>query len=254
MAFHLTSHGSVTLVTLDAPPANALDHAFLRELVGLLPQLAAARAVVLTGTGRFFSAGLDLTKVFTYPEPEARAFATTFDDVMLGLFALDTPVVAAINGHAVAGGCVLAACCDWRIVSDQDLWVGLTEIQVGVPFPTSAREIMRASAASPRLYEVFQRGLKYRPVDALACRLVDEIVPHDQVLARALATAEEFASRPRVAFATTKRAMRKEALERSASARRGADGFDPIWLSWRSPEVIAAMIAFRNQALGKKSS
>jgi hypothetical protein len=65
MAFQLTTHGSVTLVTLDAPPANALDHAFLRELHALLPELAAARAVVVTGSGRFFSAGLDL--IFFHP-------------------------------------------------------------------------------------------------------------------------------------------------------------------------------------------
>src|SRR5262245_19287180 len=131
---HLSTHASVSILTIDRPPAGALNHALLKELCALLPALREARALVLTGQGRFFSAGLDLLEVFSYEEPEATAFSTAFDDGITGLFALEVPLVAAINGHAIAGGGVLAATADFRLMAEGGGKIGLPEIQVGVPF------------------------------------------------------------------------------------------------------------------------
>lgn len=243
----LHMHGATALVTLSRPPANALNHALLGELVVLLRKLhePAVRSVVLTGQGRFFSAGLDLFEVFAYPAEQAVEFARDFDDGVTGLFALQKPVVAAINGHAIAGGAVLAATADFRLVCDSGARLGITEIQVGVPFPTSALEAIRHSCAGPHLRELFYRGLSYPPKEAVERRLADELCPASELLPRALALAAELGERPPHAFATTKRALRAETLGRMRAARITGD--DPVWELWRTPETLAAMTAYRER-------
>lgn len=247
---HLEERDNVTLVTISRPPANAMNHAMTRELAAALPQLREARAVVLTGQGRFFSAGLDLGEVFSYAAEEATAFAESFDDAVTGLFALEVPVVAAVNGHAVAGGCVLAATADFRLMADGVGKIGVPEILVGVPFPTSALEAVRCRCESHFLHEVLLRGRTYEPTDALGRNLIDEVVPGEELLERALGLAAELAAAPRVAFATSKRALRRESLGRMAEARRG--GPDPIWEAWWSPEVRRAIDSYRQRTLGKR--
>lgn len=242
----LTFHDAVAVLTLQRPPVNALNHALLRELRDVLGGLAAtpARALVLAAQGRCFSAGLDLFEVFQYPPDEAVAFSRAFDDAVTALFALELPVVAALGGHAIAGGAVLAAAADFRLLADGDAQLGLTEIRVGVPFPTSAFEIVRCAYQGPYFAELVYRGRTYNATEALARRFVDEVVPPGELTARALALAGELAGRPAIAFSSSKRALRKEALERMAAAR-AADGTDPLWRHWRSPEVLSAMAAYR---------
>ncbi len=239
--------GTTAIVTLARPPANALNQTLLGELIELLKKLGEppqVKALVLTGQGRFFSAGLDLHEVFAYPPAEAAEFTRVFDDAVTGLFALEIPVVAAINGHAIAGGAVLAAAADFRLISEGEAKLGLSEIKVGVPFPTSAFEVVRTAFTGPHLAELLYRGNNYEPKAALACHLVDEVVPEAQLLERSLALADELGARPRVAFASTKQRLRQAALKRMAAARE--NGSDPIWSNWRTPEVLDAVNAYRN--------
>lgn len=243
--------GSTALLTLQRPPANALNLDLLQQAAEILPQLVVpeVRALVITGQGRFFSAGLDLFAVFAYADKEAAAFPVVFDEVVAGFYALPIPVVAAINGHAIAGGAVLAATADFRLVSEGESLLGLSEIRVGVPFPVSALEPVRSAWSGPHLGELLYRGRNFRPPEALAAGLVDEVVPAAELLDRALALADELGSRVPVAFAATKRALRREGLERIAAV--GGPGKDPVWSMWHTPEVLAAMVAYR-QSLDKK--
>jgi enoyl-CoA hydratase/carnithine racemase len=243
--------GRVAVVTLDRPPANALNRAFFDELIALRDRLRApdVGAVVITGTGRFFSAGLDLFEVFAYPPREFDEFTQRFDVGFGALFAFPKPVVAAVNGHAIAGGAVLAAAADFRLVADGEGRMGLTEILLGVPFPVSVLEIVRYACAGPALPELLYHGRTYRPRDAHARHLADEVVPATELLARARALAEELAGRPRAAFEQTKVSLRADALRRLESARR--DG-DPAWDVWRSAETHAAVEAYRARTLGAK--
>ena len=250
----LERQGPLAILTLDRPPANALNRDFFVELCGAtLPALAApdVHALVVTGTGRFFSAGLDLFEILTYQGAEASAFMARFDDGFTGLFALEKPVVAAVNGHAIAGGAVLAATADFRLAAEGDGRIGLTEIQVGVPFPTSALEVVRFSCAGPYLPELLFHGRTYSPEEAHVRRLVDDVVPAAELLPRALALAGELAARSLVSFAASKRALRADGLARIAAARAG--GEDPIWAVWRAPETRAAIEAFAARAIGRRS-
>jgi enoyl-CoA hydratase len=127
--------------------------------------------------------------------------------------------------------------------------MGLTEIQVGVPFPASAMEAVRYACAGPHLTEVLLRGQTYLPKEAVARRLADEVVPAAELMPRALKLAEELAGRLPVAVAPTKLALRADALAKMAAAR--ASGADPTWNIWRSQEVRAAMDAYRNKLSSK---
>jgi enoyl-CoA hydratase len=243
--------GRVAVVTLDRPPANALNRAFFDELIALLDRLRApdVGAVVVTGTGRFFSAGLDLFEVFGYPPREFDEFTRRFDAGFGALFAFPKPVVAAVNGHAIAGGAVLAATADFRLVGEGEGRMGFTEILLGVPFPVSVLEIARYACAGPALPELLYHGRTYLPRDAHARHLADEVVPAAELLPRARALAEDLAGRPRAAFEQTKVSLRADVLRRLESARR--DG-DPVWDVWRSAETHAAVEAYRARTLGAK--
>src|SRR2546428_11984371 len=135
----LERQGPLAVLTLDRPPVNALNRDFFSEVGTVLPALAASDvdAVVVTGTGRFFSAGLDLFEILTYRGAEASDFMARFDDGFTGLFALDKPVVAAVDGHAIAGGAVLAAAADFRLAAEGGGRLRPPQIQAGVPFPPS---------------------------------------------------------------------------------------------------------------------
>lgn len=249
----LETHGQVAVITLDRPPANAQSRSFFVELNGLFTWVAEpdVRAVVLTGAGRFFSAGIDLFEIVTYDDTEFLEFAAAFDAAFFELFALPKPLIAAINGHAIAGGAVLAATADFRLMAEGDGRVGLTEIQVGVAFPASALEPVRFSCAGPDLHELLYRGLTYSPHDAKDRRLVDEVVPEAELMSRALALATELAERSPTAFAAMKRALRAESLNRIKAAH--ATGIDPMWKTWRTPETTAAIEAYRKRSVRRRS-
>jgi len=244
--------GRVALVTLDRPPANTLDRDFFEELVGVLDRLRTpdVRAVVVTGTGRFFSAGLDLFAVFADDPPGFDAFTERFDAGFAALFAFPKPVVAAVNGHAVAGGAVLAAAADVRIGAEGAARIGLTEILLGVPFPVSVLEIVRFACAGPHFVELLYHGRLYDPAAACARRLLDEVVPASDLLPRARAAAEELAERDPVAFGSIKRALRADAINRIEAARAAGD---PVWDIWKSAETRAAVAAYRARTLRERA-
>jgi enoyl-CoA hydratase len=250
----LERRGAVALLTLDNPPANALGSSVLGELARATEAIRAddSRALVLTGAGRFFSAGLDLFEVARLvTSPDAHVFARLFDDVVTALFALEKPVVAAVNGHAIAGGAVLASTADFRLIADADLKIGLTEIQVGVAFPISALEVVRFACSGRHLPEILYRGQTYRPADAVARGLADEVVPAAELLDRALALAGELAEARPLAFSSSKRALRADHLARIRAAAAG--GLDPVWQTWQTQDALQAMAAFRDRTLRKKA-
>ena len=152
---HLTieQHGDVALLRIDRPPANALDLELLEEGARAHDELAAASpgAVVITGRDGFFSAGVDLKLAPTLDEEAQRRMVTGINRLFAGWYAFPRPVICAVNGHAIAGGLILALCGDQRVGARQGK-LGLTEVTAGIPYPRAAIAIVRAelSAASAR--------------------------------------------------------------------------------------------------------
>jgi enoyl-CoA hydratase/carnithine racemase len=223
------------ILTIDRPPANALDPGLLAEGARVLDELRAASpdAVVITGTGRFFSGGVDLDVAPGLSPVEQRAMVEGINRLFTGWYGFPRPVVAAVNGHAVAGGMILALCADLRVVGPQGKF-GVTEIKVGIPYPVAAMAVVKAEIAPPAQRRWVLTGELVDAAAAVAAGAFDELVPQDAVLDRALEVAAELAANPRAAYETVKRQLRGDVLDELD--RVLAEGSDPMLDAWVVPE------------------
>lgn len=234
-------YDGIAVLTLDNGPVNALDLELLSAVPGSLAAVADARAVVLTGSGRSFSAGVDLKRIIDGGPPYVEKFLPALSLAMLTVFEHPKPVVAAVNGHALAGGCVLAAACDTRLMSGGT--IGLTELAVGAPFPTVPLEIMR-HAVGPALDAMVLGAGRLTPDQAMSIGLVHEVLEPDQLLATALRRADGLCGAPADVFALAKRQLHGPARGRIDTA---GPSDDPqvlkIWSSERTRQTLRDYLA-----------
>ena len=202
--------GEVAVLPMRAGKANAIGSAFLDRLSAQLDavQSSGAAALVLTGEGTAFSAGLDLPELTGLDRPGLERFIRRFSEVMLRVFTLPVPVVAAINGHAIAGGCVLALQADVRLAADGDYRIGLNEVQIGLGLPAVVLETLRCQVSPGSMGPVALEGRLLLPEQAQVLGLVEAVVPAAALLERARARAAELAALPRPAFSEVKQALR----------------------------------------------
>jgi enoyl-CoA hydratase len=238
-------NGDVAIVRLEAGRANAMNVEFLDRLGALLDEAASAKAVVLTGQDKFFAAGLDLPSIIDLDRNRLRGFMGRFDDAMLKVFELPVPVVAAINGHAVAGGYVLALQADLRIAVDRDgVRIGLNEAQLGLGLPPIVVEPLRAQLPKASLSRVAILGELFNPREALAVGLVHDLACEGEVVQKAVFRAQALAALPKAGMAHIKAALRRPV---AARVRANADAEAERWLdTWFAPEtqgVLRAAVA-----------
>ena len=202
--------GRLAVLTMRNGKANAIGPAFLDRLSSQLDALAAsgAGALVLTGEGRAFSAGLDLPAVAALDHPALERFIQRFSEVMLRVFTLPLPVVAAINGHAIAGGCVLAMQADVRLAAAGDYRIGLNEVAIGLGLPAVVLETLRAQVSPASVGPVALEGRLLAPEEARAFGLVEAVVPPAVLLEQARGRAAGLAALPAPAFRDVKQALR----------------------------------------------
>ncbi len=167
----------IAVLTLTHGKANALDIEFCEALAARFLELrrSDAKAVVITGQGKMFSAGVDLKRLSEGGADYIRKFLPALHKLYDAVFFHPKPVVAAINGHAIAGGAVLAACADRRIMARESGRIGVTELLVGVPFPALAFEIVRFAVPPRHLPEFTLSGATYATDVALQRGWVDEV-------------------------------------------------------------------------------
>ena len=183
-----------------------------------------------------FSAGVNLIRLSEGGADYVRRFLPALHRLYDTVFFFPKPVVAAVNGHAIAGGCVLQCCADQRIAARDGGRIGVTELLVGVPFPPLAFEIMRFASPPRYLADGMFSGATFTPDVALARGLVDELTDASALLERAVAAAETLAALSPQAFAQTKQQVRQpvaDALERHGK-RIGATSMD----IWTAPETL----------------
>jgi enoyl-CoA hydratase len=231
--------GTVAVVRIDHGKVNALDLELLRAITETMHGLASADAVVLTGTGRAFSAGVDLRRIVDGGPAYAEQFLPALSDAFLAVFDCPRPVVAAINGHALAGGCVLAAAADVRLMAGGT--IGLTELLVGVQFPTVPLEIARY-AFGPRAARLALTTEAFGVDDALRLGLVDAVTSPDHLLSEAVGRAAALAQLPAPVYAATKAQLHRRTLEQ-IDERRTADD-QAVTELWSSQETLAGISAF----------
>ncbi len=237
--------GEVTVLQLAHGKANALDVVLLTALSRMLGELesSATRAIVLSGRGRIFSAGVDLFKILEGGPSYLQVFLPALRDAIEKLFFFPKPVVAAINGHAIAGGCILACACDGRLMARGPFKIGAPELLVGVPFPTLGLEVLRYVVPARYLEEVIYGGRVYLPEEAQERGLLHEIVEENNLLERSLERARRLAALPPSAFQITKDQLRKPVRNRLQEEARIDAEVAKVWAAPDTQEKIREYLA-----------
>jgi len=234
-----TAAGSVTTLRLAHGKASALDIELAEALALALAEAAAsdAKAVVLTGTGSIFSAGVDLFRVLDGGKEYAERFYGALCRVLLDLFAFPKPLIVAANGHAIAGGCIFTLAGDYRLMAAGNGRIGVPELLVGVPFPPSVLEAVRFAVPPQHLQMLLYTARTFTPDDALRLGIIDEVTEPAGLIARAEELAVHFASLPERAFALAKRQLRDKTISRARHYANALDG--EVSALWSDPATHA---------------
>ena len=220
----------VRIVSFARAPMNAIDLSFVMALGACVEDAAdsaACRAVVLTGDPPAFSAGIDIKAVPAYDAATRADMIRRINRCVLQFYGLPKPTVAAINGHALGAGLVLALACDFRLAAAGSYRLGLTEVTAGVPFPAAPLLVVQAELDHDVARRLSLSGAVFGPEDPFAS-FIDDVVPRDQLIERAIDRAASAARAP--AYAAVKRQLRAATLERIADVvQRDAD---PLLAGW----------------------
>jgi Delta3-Delta2-enoyl-CoA isomerase len=243
MAFvQLTVEEGIAEVRLERGKVNALNEAVVDELDRCFRELAedaGVRGILLTGTGKFFSFGFDIPDFMGAAKAEFTAYLDKFTALYRDLFIHPKPVVAAINGHAVAGGCMLATACDARVMVRDNAKIGLNEIGFGSSLFAGSVALLRFWVGERRAQEVIYGGALHTAEQAVALGLVDVTVDAAALQGEARRRLAELAAKSPTAFRAIKRILRQPILDEiqrreAASVREFAD-------IWYSPEIRRAL-------------
>jgi len=239
----VVDHGAVRELRLARPPVNALDPPLLTALRAAIAGAPAAgrEAIVLSGAPGRFSGGLDVPVLLTLDRAGMEGAWTTFFGVMRDIAASPIPIVAALTGHSPAGGTVLAIFTDYRVLAEGPYLVGLNEVQVGLPVPAVLIAALTFVVGARQAARLATGGLLLGPADALRVGLVDEVVPVDDVVPRALAWATDLLSRPRAAMSATRALARRPLVAAFETLDSGA--MAALVDNWFAPEPQATLRA-----------
>jgi enoyl-CoA hydratase/carnithine racemase len=275
----IVEHGAVRELRLARPPANALSPELMAALTAALAQAAAEAAaapasapasapaasgrvagLVLSGAPGMFSAGLDLPYLLTLDRAGIRVMWNNLYALLRSLAASPLPVVAAVTGHSPAGGAVLAIHCDARVMADGDFRIGLNEVRVGLPLPPVIFAAMRRLVGPRQAERMCVSGALVSPAEAARIGLVDEVVPADQAVERAVAMAAELAALPRAAMAATRRLARADltAMYDDVGGQGAGGGkeseIEMVLDSWFSAEAQATMRSLVERLARKRAA
>jgi len=200
---------SVAVVKLNRGTTNPVNPELVAALSGKLNELELdqnVRSIVITSPNeKFFSIGLDIPELFKMSRDTFMEFIRSFDNLCLELYAFPKPIIGALTGHAIAAGCILALCCDYRVIASKKKLMGLNEIKLGVPIPYPAETIIRQVVGVRMAREIMETGEFYLPEALLSFGMVDEVVPIDQVLERSIERGRIIGDMPRTAYQIIKR-------------------------------------------------
>jgi enoyl-CoA hydratase len=246
-----TDHDGITTLRLAHGKASALDLELVEGFARVIAEVTASdtRAVILTGTGSIFSAGVDLFRLTDGGREYADRFVPALSRMLLELFAFPKPLIVAVNGHAIAGGCIFTLAGDYRLMAAGNWRIGMPELLVGVPFPPSVIEAIRFALPPQHLQMLIYTGRTFPPDDALRLGIVDEVVDAATLSARAEEMARHFASLPMRAFALAKRQLRDKAIDRARHYGHELDA--EVQALWGDPATIEGVRAYLAKTVKK---
>jgi enoyl-CoA hydratase len=246
-----TDRDGITTLRLAHGKASALDLELVEGFARVIAEVTASdtRAVILTGTGSIFSAGVDLFRLTSGGREYADRFVPALSRMLLELFAFPKPLIVAVNGHAIAGGCIFTLAGDYRLMATGNGRIGIPELLVGVPFPPSVIEALRFALPPQHLQMLMYTGRTFPPDDALRLGIVDEVVDAASLSARAEEMARHFASLPMRAFMLAKRQLRDKAIDRARHYGHELDA--EVQALWGDPATIEGVRAYLAKTVKK---
>lgn len=238
--FELKLVDSLAIITMTRGKVNAINPDFVRELNLLLDDIERhpdIHAVVLIGQGKFFSFGLDIPELYELTPEAMTRFIQTFCDLYHRLFLFPKPIVAAINGHAIAGGCILATACDRRLMSAGNGKIALNEVTFGASLFAGAVAMLQFACGSRNAEQILLTGHMFTPEQARELGLIDEVTEDDKLLADASRVARELGKNHGPHFTSLKRLSRQPIADQWRIREPHAI---TEWIDiWYSPETRA---------------
>jgi 3,2-trans-enoyl-CoA isomerase len=252
--FQIDTNDGLAVIRLDRGRSNAINHEMVQELISCIHDLEADDEVgglILTGKEGFFSSGINLIEAYDYNEEQSRAFWTDFMHMQTILASFKKPMVAAISGHSPAGGCVMAICCDYRIMAEGRYIIGLNEIPVGIIVPDSVFNTYAFWLGKRLAYQYLMEGKLLKVDEALAVGLIDEVTIADNLMAAAELKVRTYMKLNPVTWSQSKLNLRKELL-----TQLNADQTDTLAMmlkQWWAPATRKGLEAMINQLKSKNS-
>jgi len=250
-------HDNVMIVKLNRGVTNALNLELVNQLTEILQKTKQAPdvhgLVLCSSNDKFFSIGFDIPQLIELERPDFQVFYRAFNRMCLDLYTLPKPTAAAITGHATAGGCILALCCDYRFIAEGRKLMGLNEIKLGVPVPYLADCILRSIVGVRYARDIMDSGDFYSPGQSLQMGVVDQVLPLEQVRSQSIEKVKLLGSPSPGAFALIKR-NRVETLEAQALARQEEKekSFIQCWYSDQARKGLkVAMETFKKKGKGR---
>ena len=226
----------VAILKLNHGVTNAINgdlvHALDSALMSQAEDPNVLGMVLTSSNSKFFSIGLDIPNLFALGKKEFRSFYQSFNQMCLGMLTASKPLVAGITGHAIAGGCILSLCCDYRFISEGHKLIGLNEIKLGVPVPYVADCVLRKLIGHRLARDVMDSGGFLEPEEAYRLGMVDRILPVGEVVPQSIDKARDLSSDSMEAFALIK-SSRVHALKREIAVQLAEreDAFIKCWFS-----------------------
>ncbi len=207
-------NGAVAIVRLRRGVTNALNPKMVNDLAATIESVkqdSNVHSMVLSSSSKkFFSIGLDVPQLFGLAREELELFQQEFSRICLELYTLPKPTVAAITGHAIAGGCILALCCDYRFIAEGRKLMGLNEVKLGLPVPYVADCVLRSIVGVGNAREIMEGGEFYTPEKLQRMGMVDQVLPMKEVVPASIQKAALLGAMPGQGFAIIKRNRAEE--------------------------------------------
>lgn len=236
---------NIATLTLARGKVNSINETLVDDFNTALDQVqsdANVDAVILTGRDKFFSFGFDVPELLRLSRKELTQFLTKHTALLARLFMFDKPIIAAINGHATAGGCMLIMACDYRIAAGGRARIGLNEIDLGVAVFGGSAEMLRYWAGNWSAETILNEGKLYSIDEAADLAMIDKVVRPENLMSSATEKAKEYGAKPKAAYRTIKKLLRGAVADRIAEGEQQAlDAFIETWYTDQAQEILRTL-------------
>jgi 3,2-trans-enoyl-CoA isomerase len=231
----ISKDSGIAIMTLNRGKVNALNEPLIEQLNSSFISLEddeAVKAIIITGQGKFFSFGFDIPEFFSYSKESFTRYLIKFTQLYTSMFLFPKPIVAALNGHAIAGGCMLSLACDYRIMVSEKAKISLNEISFGAIVFSGSIELLKYCVNQRNAESILFSGKMYSAEEAIRLGLIDQISSFEKLLDDSKKIARELSNNDKEVFRGMKNLLRKPVVEEMK--KREMDSireFVDIWYS-----------------------